>query len=75
MYRHIADIVQLASTNDPCYIQNRVVMKRVIKRSRCIEERNIYGSEHIRENQQLENRHFQPLFACFVSKSPFHKTT
>ena len=36
MYRHIASIAQLGSNSDPCYIQNRVVMKRVIKRSRCI---------------------------------------
>ena len=32
-----------------------------------IKERNIKGSVHIRENQQLENRHFQPVFGCLVS--------
>ena len=36
MYRHIANIVKLGSNSDLCYIQNRVVTKRVIKRSRCI---------------------------------------
>ena len=38
MYRHIAKIVkndQFGSNSDQCYIQNRVVTKRVIKRSRC----------------------------------------
>ena len=30
---------------------------------------------HIRENQQLENRHFKPFFGCFISYTPFHKTT
>ena len=39
MNRHIAKIVHLGSSNDQCYIQNRVVMNRVvinhvIKRSR-----------------------------------------
>ena len=33
MYRHIEKIVQLGSNNDRCYIQNRVVTKRVIKMS------------------------------------------
>ena len=41
MYRHIAKIVQLGSNNDQCYIQNCVVMNRVIKRSRCIILMNI----------------------------------
>ena len=36
MYKHIAKLVQLGSNSDQCYIQNRVVMNRVIKRSRCI---------------------------------------
>ena len=39
MYRHIAKIVrndQLGSNSGQCYIQNRVVMKHVIKRSRCM---------------------------------------
>ena len=35
MYRHIAQIVQLGSNNDQCYIQNCVIMNRVIKRFRC----------------------------------------
>ena len=30
---------------------------------------------HIRENQQPENRHFKPFFGCFISYTPFHKTT
>ena len=36
MYRHIANIVQMGSNIDLCYIQNRVVTKHVIKRSRCM---------------------------------------
>ena len=35
-YIHKAKIVRLGSNSDQCYIQNRVVMNRVIKRSRCI---------------------------------------
>ena len=30
---------------------------------------------HIRENQQLENRHFKPFFGCIISYTPFHTTT
>ena len=30
---------------------------------------------HIRENQQIENRHFKPFFGHFSSNTPFHKTT
>ena len=39
MYRHIEKIVQndlFGSNSEQCYIQNRVVTKRVIKRSRCM---------------------------------------
>ena len=35
MYKHIAKLVQLGSNSDQFYIQNGVVMNRVIKRSRC----------------------------------------
>ena len=34
MYRHVAKEVHMGSNNDQCYIQNRVVTNRVIKRSR-----------------------------------------
>ena len=30
---------------------------------------------HIRENQQLENRHFKPFLGCFISYTPLHKAT
>ena len=30
---------------------------------------------HIRETQQLENRHFKPFFGCFISYIPFPKAT
>ena len=39
MYSYIAKSVlndHLGSSNDPCYIQNRVITDRVIKRLRCI---------------------------------------
>ena len=39
MYRFIGKSVlndNLGSSTDPCYIQNRVIMNRVIKRLRCI---------------------------------------
>ena len=36
MYKHIAKVDQLGSNNDQCYVQNRAVSNRVIKRSRCI---------------------------------------
>ena len=36
MYRYIAKLDYLGSMNGPCYIQNRAVMNRVIKRSSCI---------------------------------------
>ena len=38
MYSYIAKSVlndHLGSSNDPCYIQNRVITNRVIKRLRC----------------------------------------
>ena len=38
MYSYIAKSVfndQLGSSTDPCYIQNRVITNRVIKRLRC----------------------------------------
>ena len=35
-YRYIAKLYHLGSMNGPCYIQNRAVTKRVIKRSRCM---------------------------------------
>ena len=38
MYSYIAKSVfdeHLGSSNDPCYIQNCVIMNRVIKRLRC----------------------------------------
>ena len=41
MYRYIAKLVKndhFGSSNDPCYIQNRVVTNGVIKRSRYIIE-------------------------------------
>ena len=39
MFSYIAKSVSnyhLGSTNDPCYIQNRVITNRVIKRLKCI---------------------------------------
>ena len=33
----------MGSSTDPCYIQNRVIMNRVIKRLRCIKELKRYG--------------------------------
>ena len=39
MFSYIAKSVSndhLGSTNDPCYIQNRVITNRVIKRLRCV---------------------------------------
>ena len=36
MYKYIAKLDHLGSMNGPCYIQNRAVTNRVIKRSRCI---------------------------------------
>ena len=33
---YIVKLDHLGSMNGPCYIQNRAVMNRVIKRSRCI---------------------------------------
>ena len=36
MYRYIVILDHLGSMGGPCYIQNRALTKRVIKRSRCI---------------------------------------
>ena len=35
MYRYIVIVDHLGSMDGPCYIQNRALMKHVIKRSRC----------------------------------------
>ena len=46
MYNYIGKSVlndHLGSSTDPCYIQNRVIMNRVIKRLRC----SMYETMHI----------------------------
>ena len=48
MYCHIAKSVlndHLGSSNDPCYIQNRVILNHVIKRLRCTKFRGNWSTD------------------------------
>ena len=69
MYRHIPNLVQLGSKSDPCYIQNRVVTKCVIKRSRYTSNRTIKTNPaHVKNITALQFRTLRfRLFLCSTS--------